>query len=112
MRGVTDAYEKRLWKELNILLADAVPANASESAAENAITAAVAGADAEIADLYRRVVTLSRADSSGFIRQRMEEDNVISAARLRLGQGGEHRTPSKTFTLSSKETFTPFRALA
>jgi len=90
MRGVTEAYEKRLWDELNLLLADAVPAEASEGEAENAITAAVAGADAEIADLYRRAVALSRADSSGFIRQRMEEENPISAVRQRLGQEGEH----------------------
>ena len=90
VRGVTEAYEARLWEELNLLLAEAVPDAASEVEAENAITAAVAGADAEIADLYRRVVTLSRADSSGYICQRMEEDNPVSAVWQRLGHGGEH----------------------
>ena len=89
-RGVTEAYEVRLWEELNLLLAEAVPDAASEAEAEDAITAAVAGADSEIAGLYRRVVTLSRADSSGYIRQRMEEDNRVSAVRQRLGHGGEH----------------------
>lgn len=49
-RGVTEAYEVRLWEGLNVLLAEAVPDAASEAEAENAITAAVAGADAEIAD--------------------------------------------------------------
>jgi hypothetical protein len=91
--GVTAEYERQLWKELNALLADAAPAEASEAEAEEAITAAVAGANAESSDLYRRVVNLSRADSGGFIRERMEEKNPISAVRRRLGQSGEHFLP-------------------
>lgn len=84
--SATESYEKRIWEELLTLLAEAVPEGANEAQAEAAITTAVAGADAEIADMYRRIVNLSRADSSGYIRRRMHEDNAITAVRQRLGQ--------------------------
>jgi hypothetical protein len=91
--GVTEEYERHFWDELNALLAEVVPPEASQEEAEHAITAAVAGADNEIADLYWRVVNMSRADPNGFIRERMEEDNPISAVRRRLGHSGEYLPP-------------------
>lgn len=40
--GVTKAYGQRPWEELNVLLADVVPAEASEREAEDGVTAALA----------------------------------------------------------------------
>ena len=55
MRAVTERYEQRLWDELNLLLADVIPAEAKGEEAEDAIMAALAGGDSEIATLYRKI---------------------------------------------------------
>ncbi len=80
---VTEPYEKRLWDELNSLLADAVPEGASEEEAENAILLALMGHDPEIYKLYEQVKRLVRA-KAGYLHDRLEEDNPIARARRRL----------------------------
>jgi hypothetical protein len=81
--GVTEAYERRLWDELNSLLADAIPEGASEEDARRAVLLAVMGQDAEIHDLYEQVRRLARRQA-GYLRERLEDDNPVSAARQRL----------------------------
>jgi len=81
--AVTEEYERRLWDELNTLLAEAVPAEASEAQAEDVILLAVMGHDAEIHDLYEQVRKLAR-DKAGYLRDRLREDNPLSRVRRRL----------------------------
>jgi hypothetical protein len=80
---VTEPYERRLWDELNSLLADAVPEGKSETEAENIILLALMGHDPEIHELYEQVKRLAR-DKPGYLRERLEEDNPITRARRRL----------------------------
>lgn len=85
-RGVTEAYERRLWEELNALMADVVPKDASQNDAERVVLLAVLGigdTGTEIRDLYEKVKRLARTER-GYLRERMEEDNPISAVRQRL----------------------------
>jgi hypothetical protein len=79
MRAVTEDYEQQLWEELNSLLADAVPENASEDDAERAIMLAIMGHDTEIHNLHQTV-----RRRSGYLRGKLEEDNPVSRARRRL----------------------------
>lgn len=81
--AVTEAYEQRLWEELNLLLADAVPEGADEEGALRSLLLAVTGHDTEIADLYWRVRRLARTER-GFLRDRLEEDNPVSAIGRQL----------------------------
>jgi transcriptional regulator with XRE-family HTH domain len=80
---LTEEHERQLWEELNSLLAEAVPEGASDKQAEDAILLAVMGHDSEIHDLYERARRLAR-DKAGYLRERMEEDNVIARVRRRL----------------------------
>lgn len=79
----TEEYERRLWDELNSLLAEAVADGASEAQAEDAVLLAVMGHDAEIHELYEQVKRLAR-DKAGYLRERLGEDNPISRVRRRL----------------------------
>jgi hypothetical protein len=83
VKGLTEAYERRLWEELNSLLAEAIPEGASPQDAERVVLLAVMGHDAEIRDLYEQVRRLARTEA-GYLRERMEEDNPVSAVRQRL----------------------------
>jgi hypothetical protein len=82
-RAVTEAYEERLWEELNLLLADAVPADATQEEAEDAVVRALTVPLTETSDLYERVRTLARTER-GFLRDRMGENNPITAAARRM----------------------------
>lgn len=81
--AVTEDYERQLWKELNSLLPEVVPEDATEAAAVDAIALAFMGHDLEISELYEQVKRLAR-DRPGYLRERLEEDNPISRARRRL----------------------------
>jgi transcriptional regulator with XRE-family HTH domain len=81
--GVTEEYERRLWDELNSLLAEVVPGGATEAQAEDAILLAVMGHDSEIHALYEQVRKLAR-DKAGYLHERLEENNPISRVRRRL----------------------------
>lgn len=83
MKAVTEEYEERLWEELNTLLAEAVPEEASEAEAEDVTLLAVMGHDAEIHDLYERIKRLAKSER-GFLAERLEEDNPIARVRRRL----------------------------
>lgn len=83
MTGVTEIYERRLWEELNGLLAGVVPEGAGSKDAERMKVLAVMGHDVEIQDLYERIRRLARC-RAGYLRERMEEDNPVSAVRQRL----------------------------
>jgi succinate dehydrogenase/fumarate reductase flavoprotein subunit len=85
MAGVTEDYERQLWEELNSLLADAVPENASEDEAERAIMLALMGNRGypDVYDLHQTVQRLAR-EGSGYLREKLEEDNPVSRARRRL----------------------------
>lgn len=83
MRANTEGYERQLWEELNSLLADAVPEDAREEEAERAIMLAIMGHDSEIHILHQTIRKLARA-RSGYLRERLEEDNPVSRARRRL----------------------------
>lgn len=82
-RAVTEAYEERLWEELNLLLADAVPTDATPEEAEDAVVRALTIPLTDTSDLYERIRTLARTER-GFLRERMEEDNPITAAERRM----------------------------
>lgn len=97
MTGVTEAYERRLWEELNTLLLEAIPEGAlpegaSPEEARRALVVEVMGGDAEIKNLYERVLRLARTEA-GYLRKRMGEHNAVSAIRrslrlpVRVGQG-------------------------
>jgi hypothetical protein len=83
VKGVTEAYERQLWEELNALLAEAIPEGASSEEAERVVLLALMGRDPEIQELYERVKRLARTEA-GYLRERMEEDNPVSAVRQRL----------------------------
>ncbi len=83
MTGVTVAYERQLWKELNALLADAPPPGSNPEEAMRTMVLAVMGHDREIQDLYEQVRRLARTQA-GYLRDRMEEDNPVSTIRQRL----------------------------
>jgi hypothetical protein len=85
LHGVTDEYERHLWEELNTLLADAVPDDASGEEAQRAVRVAAMGADLEIADLYERV-WLMALEGAPYLRGKLSEDNPVSAIRGRLGR--------------------------
>ena len=85
MTGVTESYERQLWEELNVLLVEAIPDEASREEAQRTVLLAIIGMGygTEIHDLYKRVRKLARRNR-GYLRARMEEDNPVSAARRRL----------------------------
>jgi hypothetical protein len=83
MKGVTEAYERQLWEELNGLLAEAIPEGVSREDAQRVVLLAVMGHDREIQDLYERVRRLARTEA-GYLRERMQEDNPVAAVRQRL----------------------------
>lgn len=83
MRAVTVEYEQRLWDELNTLLAEAVPEDATEDEAQDVILLAIRGHDTEIYELYERVKRLAKSEG-GYLRDRMKEDNPITRAQKRL----------------------------
>ncbi|HMI81902.1 MAG TPA: hypothetical protein VK480_08970 [Solirubrobacterales bacterium] len=78
-----ETYEQWLWKKLNALLADLVPEDASEDEAERAVMLALMGHDFEIHALHEEMRKAAR-DREGYLRKRLEEDNLVSAARRRL----------------------------
>lgn len=80
---VTEPHERRLWDELNSLLADAVPDGTGEAEAENIILLALMGHDPEIHELYEGVKRLAR-DKPAYLRERLEEDNPVARIRRRL----------------------------
>lgn len=80
---VTEEHERRLWDELNSLLVEVVPAGASNAQAEDAILLAIMGHDAEIHDLYEQVKRSAR-DATGYLRDKLEEDNPVARVRRRL----------------------------
>lgn|GEM_PF-5844597 len=83
MRAVAEEYERRLWEELNLLLAEVVPEGASPENAERAIMLALIGHDAEIADLFQRMRTLARTER-GYLRERMQEDSPVADLERQL----------------------------
>jgi hypothetical protein len=91
MRAITEGYERRLWEELNLLLADALPEDADQEAAERAILLAVTGFDTEIKDAFDRVRRLAHTER-GYLRERMQEDNPVSLVQRRLAGAVPART--------------------
>jgi hypothetical protein len=81
--AVTEAYERRLSEELNLLLADAVPTDATPEEAEDAMMRALTVPLTDTPDLYERIKALARTER-GFLRDRMGEDNPITAAPRRM----------------------------
>jgi hypothetical protein len=84
LQGVTEDYERQLWEELNKLLADAIPADASGDDALNAMVALVNGADTEIRELYSQVRTIAWEQGEGYLWERLREDNPIAVVKRRL----------------------------
>lgn len=82
-RAVTEAYEERQWEELNLLLADAVPEGATQAEAEDAVVVALRIPLTDTYELYERIKRLARTER-GYLRDRMEEDNPVTAARRRM----------------------------
>lgn len=87
MRAVAEEYERRLWEELNLLLAEVVPEGANPEDAERAIMLALIGHDGEIAGLFQRMCRLARTER-GYLRERMREDNPVAdlARQLRRAE--------------------------
>jgi hypothetical protein len=83
VRAVTEGYERQLWEELNKLLADVVPEDASREDGEKAIMLALMGHDSEVHELHQTVRRLA-SNRSGYLRGKLEEDNPVSRVRRRL----------------------------
>jgi hypothetical protein len=81
--GVTEEYERQLWRELNTLLADVVPQDATGDDAERSIMLALMGHDTEVHGLHEQVRRLAR-ERDGYLRGKLEEDNPVTRARRRL----------------------------
>lgn len=90
VRGVTEAYERRMWEELNTLLTDV--AEESEGDPQEAIVFALAGGNEEITSLYKQIRELSRR--SGYLSDRVEEDTPAAVAIRRLQSGYSDSVPS------------------
>lgn len=90
MKAVTEAYEQRLWEELNSLLVQVVPEAARAEDAERAIMLALIGHDAEITDLYQRVRRLARTER-GYLHERMQEDNPVATIERRIREAAASR---------------------
>lgn len=82
-RAVTEGYERRLWEELNLLLADAVPPDATPPEAEDAVVRALTVPLTDATDLYEQIKRLACTER-GYLRERMGEDNPVTAARRRM----------------------------
>jgi len=82
-RAVSEGYEQRLWDELNLLLAGAVPVDATPAEADDAVARALTVPLTEISDLYERIKRLALTER-GYLRERMEEDNSVTGARRRI----------------------------
>lgn len=82
-RAVTEGYEQRLWEELNLHLADEIPDDATPAEAEDAVVKALRIPFTDTYELYERIKRLARVER-GYLRERMEEDNPITAARRRM----------------------------
>lgn len=83
-RAVTEDYERQLWEELNSLLADVVPDDARPDDAERSIMLAIMGHDTEIHGLHETVHRLAGERPGGYLRDKLDEDNPVTAARRRL----------------------------
>lgn len=83
MTPTTEEYERRLWRELNTLLAEAVPPNTKRNDAERAVMLALMGHDSEAHELHEKVRRLAR-DRNGYLREKLAADNPVSRARRRL----------------------------
>jgi hypothetical protein len=81
--GVPDAYDSPAMAGTELALVDAVSPGASTGDAERVVLLAVMGHDGEIHDPYQRVSRLAPT-GAGYLRERMEEDNPVSAIRQRL----------------------------
>jgi hypothetical protein len=92
LQGVTEEYERQLWEELNKLLADAIPAEASGDDAVDAMVALVIGADTEIAELYAQVRTIAWEQGEGYLWEKLRDDNPIATVKRRLS--GRHPAAS------------------
>jgi hypothetical protein len=84
MIAVTEEYERQLWEELNALLVDAIPADATKDEGERVVMLALMGHDSEICGLYRQILDLAIAGGQGYLRGKLKEDNPVTAARRRL----------------------------
>lgn len=67
-----------------MLLADAIPADASGDDAVNAMVALVNSADTEISHLYDQVRTMAWEQGEGYLHERLREDNPIAEVKRRL----------------------------
>lgn len=83
-QSITEEYERQLWKELNTLLADAIPDDATKDEGERTVMLALMGHDSEISDLYKQILDLAIAGGEGYLRGKLKEDNPVTAARRRL----------------------------
>jgi hypothetical protein len=90
--SVTEDYERQLWEELNSLLADAVPGNASEDEAERAIMLALMGNRSypDVYDLHQTVLRLAR-ERSGYLHEKLEEDNPCPVLVVASTESGPDR---------------------
>lgn len=81
----TEEDERQLWEELNSLLACVVPDVTGEVEAEDLdpVLFVVMGNNAEIHALYGRVRKLAR-EKSGYLRERLDEDNPIARVGRRV----------------------------
>lgn len=84
MKIVTEDYERKLWEELNSLLADVVPKGTNEGDRERAIMLALMGHDREIHDLHEKVWRLAKEGGAGYLRRKLKEPNPLTKARRRL----------------------------
>ncbi len=82
--AATDEYERGLWEELLSLVSDVVPDGATDDEKDRAIMVALLGHVPEVHQLHETARRLARDQPAGYIRAKMDEDNPISRARIRL----------------------------
>jgi hypothetical protein len=84
--GVTPEYERRLWDDLNELLADLVPEDATPEEGQRVVDLAIRGHCTEVSGLYLRIRETANDLGSGYLWDRLHDDNPVGRASRPVGR--------------------------
>lgn len=84
MTGSTEEYERHLWREITVLLADV--AEASEGDPQRAILLAMLGGNSEVKRMYLEMRELAR-EKPEYLRDQLEGDNPVACLQRWMQSG-------------------------